>query len=63
MKFYELLHAGLSNLQLEDAPRIQRFLGFYLEVMKEQNKKKLTSSKVNFNKVAKDHLKSVARVW
>ena len=31
--------------------------------MKEQTKKKLTTSKAHFNKVAKDHLKIVAKVW
>ena len=30
--------------------------------MKEQTKKKLTTSKAHFNKVAKDHLKIVAKV-
>jgi len=44
-------------------PRIKRFLGFYFELMKEQTKKKLTTSKAHFNKVAKDHLKLVAKVW
>jgi len=29
----------MQNLQLDDAPRVQRFLGFYLEVLKEQRKK------------------------
>ena len=31
--------------------------------MKEQNKKKLSTSKSHFNKVAKEHLKAVAKVW
>ena len=31
--------------------------------MAEQNKKKLTSSKAHFHKVAKDYLKAVAKVW
>jgi len=48
---------------LTDAPHIERFLGFYLEVLKEQNKKKLTSSKGHFSKVAKGHLEAVAKVW
>jgi hypothetical protein len=63
LKFLDQLHGSLPNLQLEDGPKIKRFLGFYLEVMKEQNKKKLSTSKGHFNKVAKDHLKAVARVW
>jgi hypothetical protein len=53
----------LPNLQISDAPKIKRFLTFYLEVMAEQNKKKLTSSKAHFHKVAKDYLKAVAKVW
>jgi len=47
-KSLEALHANMQNLQLEDAPRIQRFLGFYLEVLKEQRKKQLKSSKSHF---------------
>ena len=31
--------------------------------MKEQNKKKLSTQKGHFNKVARDHLKFVFRVW
>jgi len=50
-------------LQLSDAHKIKRFLSFYLEVMAEQNKKKLTSSKAHFHKVAKEYLRAVARVW
>jgi hypothetical protein len=50
-------------LQLEDAPRIQRFLGFYFEVLKEQRKKQLNSSKAHFYRVSKEHLKGIVRVW
>jgi hypothetical protein len=53
----------MHSLSLEDAPRVQRFLGFYLEVVKEQSKKQLTTSKSNFYKVAKDHFRGVARIW
>jgi hypothetical protein len=63
LKSFDQLYLSLSTLQLTDAPKIKRFLGFYFEVMKEQNKKKLTTSKAHFNKVAKDHLKAVAKVW
>lgn len=63
LKFFEQLHNGLQTLQSSDVPRLERFLGFYLEVLKEQNKKKLSSSKGHFVKVAKDHLKAVAKVW
>lgn len=38
-------------------------MGFYLEVVKEQSKKQLTTSKSNFYKVAKDHFRGVARIW
>jgi len=48
---------------MEDVPKICRFLGFYSEVMQEQKKKKLTTSKGNFNKVSNNHLKAVVRVW
>mgnify|MGYP001004414882 CR=1 FL=1 len=57
------LFNSLNNLSVDDAPRIQRFLGFYHEVLKEQAKKQLTTSKNQFNKVGKDHLLAVARVW
>jgi len=53
----------MHGLSLEDAPRVQRFLGFYLEVMKEQQKKQLTTSKNHFYRVAKEHFKGIARVW
>jgi hypothetical protein len=32
-------------------------------VLKEQNKKKLSTQKGHFNKVARDHLKNVLKVW
>jgi len=53
----------MNALQMEDVPKICRFLGFYSEVMQEQKKKKLTTSKGNFNKVSNNHLKAVVRVW
>ena len=57
------MHASLPNLQITDAPKIKRFLTFFLEVIVEQNKKKLNNSKAHFHKVAKDYLKAVAKVW
>ena len=42
---------------------MQRFLGFYLEVLKEQRKKQLKSSKSHFQKMSKEHLKGIVRVW
>ena len=48
---------------MSDAHNLKRFLSFYHEVMAEQNKKKLTSSKAHFHKVAKDYLKAVAKAW
>lgn len=53
----------MQNLQIEDAPRVQRFLGFYLEVLKEQRKKQLNSAKAHFYKMSKEHLSSIVRVW
>lgn len=53
----------MQQLSLDDAPRVLRFLGFYHEVMKEQSKKQLTTSKSHFYRVAKDHFKGVARIW
>lgn len=44
-------------------PTIKRFLIFFLEVMKEQYKKKLISSKGQFHKVAREHLRAVYQVW
>ena len=32
-------------------------------VLKEQNRKKLSTQKGHFNKVARDHLKNVLKVW
>ena len=32
-------------------------------MLKEQNRKKLTTQKGHFNKVARDHLKNVFKVW
>lgn len=42
---FEQLYMSLANLSMDQIPKIQRFLKFYLEVMKEQNKKKLNTSK------------------
>jgi hypothetical protein len=53
----------LPNLQITDAPKIKRFLQFYLEVLNEQSKKKMNHSKAHFHKTAKDHLQAVAKVW
>jgi hypothetical protein len=63
LKSLDQLYGSMHGLSLEDAPRVQRFLGFYLEVMKEQQKKQLTTSKNHFYRVAKDHFKGIARVW
>jgi hypothetical protein len=63
LKTFEQLNLSLANLQLSDAHNLKRFLSFYHEVMAEQNKKKLTSSKAHFHKVAKDYLKAVAKAW
>jgi len=52
----------MHSLSLDDAPRVLRFLGFYHEVMKEQSKKQLTTSKSHFYRVAKDHFKGVVRI-
>ncbi len=60
---FEQLFQNLLHLSEEDIPKVNRFLGFYIEVMKEQNKKKLMSSKGQFNKVAREHLKAVFQVW
>lgn len=53
----------MQQLSLEDAPRVLRFWGFYHEVMKEQSKKQLTTSKSHFYRVAKEHFKGVVRIW
>ena len=63
IKSLDTLYATMQNLQFEDVPRVQRFLGFYLEVLKEQRKKQLKSSKSHFYKMSKDHLSSIVRVW
>lgn len=56
---FDQLFKSLSTLAIEQVPSIRRFLKFYLEVMKEQNKKKLNTSKGQFHKVAREHLKQV----
>ena len=63
IKSLDTLHTNMQNLQIEDAPRIQRFLGFYLEVLKEQRKKQLKSSKSHFYRMSKEHLKAIVKVW
>jgi hypothetical protein len=57
------LKDNMAGMSVDDVPKIMRFLGFYTEVLQEQRKKRLTTSKGNFNKVCKDHLTSVAHVW
>ena len=44
-------------------PKIKRFLGFYLDVVTEQSRKKLNMQKTHFYKIGKDYLKVVAKVW
>ena len=39
---FESLFQNINSLALADAPKIQRFLDFYAQVLKEQNKKKLS---------------------
>jgi predicted glycosyl hydrolase (DUF1957 family) len=56
---FEALYQRLNNLSIEEVPTIKRFLMFFLEVMKEQYKKKLISSKGQFHKVAREHLRVV----
>lgn len=63
LRTFDDLFNNLSGLQADDAPKIQRFLSFYFQVLKEQNKKKLSTQKGHFNKVARDHLKQVFRIW
>lgn len=63
LKTMDNLFESMQQLSIDDAPRVLRFLGFYHEVMKEQSKKQLTTSKSHFYRVAKDHFKSVARIW
>ena len=53
----------MQNLQLTHVPHVQRFLGFYFEVLKEQSSKKLSHSKAQFYKVSKDHLDGMFKVW
>jgi len=60
---FQELFANINSLQTEDAPRVQRFLNFYFQVLVEQNKKKLSTQKGHFYKVARDHLKAVYKVW
>ena len=63
LKTMDSLFESMQHLSIEDAPRVLRFLGFYHQVMKEQSKKTLTTSKSHFYRVAKDHFKGVARIW
>jgi hypothetical protein len=63
LQSFDQLFQNLGQLQLDQVPRIQRFLAFYLEVMTVQNKKKLIPSKGQFHKVAREHLKQVYQVW
>jgi len=60
---FDELYKILENVQEDQIPYIKRFLKFYKEIMKEQNTKKLSISKNQFSKVARDHLKSVFSVW
>lgn len=60
---FEKLYQSLGSLSIEQVPQIKRFLKFYLEVMEAQNKKKLNTSKGQFHKVARDHLRVVYQVW
>lgn len=60
---FDKLYQSLGSLQIEQVPHIKRFLKFYLEVMGVQNRKKLTISKGQFHKVARDHLRAVYQVW
>lgn len=63
LKSLESLYESMTQLSLDDAPKVLRFLGFYHEVLKEQSKKQLTTSKSHFYRVAKDHFKGVVRIW
>lgn len=63
LQTFDDLFNNINSLQTEDAPKIQRFLSFYFQVLKEQNKKKLSLQKGHFNKVAREHLKNVFKVW
>lgn len=63
LQTFESLFTNINSLSIEDTPKIQRFLEFYFQVLKEQNKKKLSTLKGHFNKVARNHLKNVFKVW
>lgn len=63
LQTFENLFQNINSLGLADAPKIQRFLDFYFQVLKEQDKKKLSMQKGHFNKVARDHLNKVFNVW
>lgn len=63
LKSLDSLFESMQQLSIEDAPKVLRFLGFYHEVMKEQSKKQLTTSKGHFYRVAKDHFRGVVRIW
>lgn len=60
---FDDLYSRLGTLSIEQVPAITRFLKFYLEVMSAQNKKKLNTSKGQFHKVAREHLRAVYQVW
>ena len=45
LQTFDDLFNNLNSLQTEDAPKIMRFLNFYFQVLKEQNKKKLSLQK------------------
>lgn len=63
LKNLEQLFNNMHSLNMEDVPFVQRFLGFYHEVLKEQSKKQLTNTKSQFIKVAKDHMKTIGGIW
>jgi hypothetical protein len=42
---FDNLYQNISSVSVDQIPKIKRFLGLYLQIMKEQNKKKLASSK------------------
>lgn len=63
LQTFDDLFTNINSLRTEDTPKIQRFLSFYFQVLKEQNKKKLSTLKGHFNKVARQHLKNVFKVW
>ena len=45
LKTFDEIYSNIMSLSEDVVPKINRFLGFYLDVMKEQNNKKLASSK------------------